>query len=220
MDKDVALALLGLSENDLSDEKVEKAWQDALQVNHPALHNDDDELCAHAEEQCNRINEAHDVLVKELQESNTPENQISEIATQAEDDLASETTEPTEAPEDNEKEPRRLAFECVIESDTPLLDTWKTSVAFSIFGLIGGMILWSAINNTELFVVQQFFYVQENLFAARMFELLFILINFAIYCVYAARVYTSFFKKHPCLRSSLVISFLNFAVGGVIFGAI
>ncbi len=274
MDKDVALALLGLSEDELSDEKIEKAWQDALQANQSDLHCDNEELRAQAEEQSKQINEAHEILKKELQESDVSENQSCEDASLAGEDPANDSESDTaddglggnnghrnsvdsnrsssssgnnisvkastpaelceskcsdnehlddsndestsespsdenaaeiKAPESGEEKPVQPDTECVIESKAPLLDTWKTSESFSFFGFVGGLILWGALGLVESRYMG--FFIGS-------------ILNFIIYCLYATRAYTTFFGKHPIIRSNYIASFFNFAVGGLIFGAI
>ncbi len=306
MDKDVALALLGLSEDELNDEKIEKARQDALQSNQSDLHCDNEELRTQAEEKCKQINEAHDVLKKELQESDVSENQACEDASLTEKDPANNSESKTldgtndancvqaeenqpvsekqknsndsksdtaddglggnnghrnsvdsnrsssssgnnisvkastpaglceskcsdnehlddsndestsespgtkntaeiKAPEGGEEKPVQPDTECVIESKAPLLDTWKTSESFSFFGFVGGLILWGALGFVESRYIG--FFIGS-------------ILNFIIYCLYSTRVYTTFFGKHPIIRSNYIASFFNFAVGGLIFGAI
>lgn len=63
MRRDVALALLGITEEHPSEERISKAYRAAIQMNHPDRYATNEQLRKHAEEQCKLINEAREVLV-------------------------------------------------------------------------------------------------------------------------------------------------------------
>ena len=66
MKRDVALALLGLSEDGLDAESITAAYKTAMRINHPDRYATNEQLRAHAEEQCKLINEARETLLSQL----------------------------------------------------------------------------------------------------------------------------------------------------------
>lgn len=104
--------------------------------------------------------------------------------------------------------------------EAPVLVTWKTSVGFSIFGLLGGpavfLIIWGAVALvTALFgdlagLDRQYIYPLIAFFTTA--------VVCALGVAYAAKFYPSYFGERPMLRSSKPISLCNLAFGGPIFG--
>ncbi len=106
--------------------------------------------------------------------------------------------------------------------ETPVLDSWKTSVGFSILGLLGGLVafvvIWQvSIVATALFgdlvgLERQYIYPLIAFFTTT--------VVCTLASAYAAKSYPSYFGEKPLLRSSKQISLCNFAFGGPVFGAL
>lgn len=120
--------------------------------------------------------------------------------------------------------PHDLAHEVRVDqsAEAPFLSTWKTSVGFSILGLISGPVAFLII-----WMIVGFFIGLAGDLLALDRQLVYPLVAFftaAIVCtvciVYAAVFYPSYFRKQPLLRSSKLASFFNFACGGPLFGAL
>lgn len=106
--------------------------------------------------------------------------------------------------------------------EAPVLGTWKTSVGFSILGLVGGLVGFLL---TQSLVVIPTALLGDLAGADRQTVYPFIaLFTTTIVCVfaiaYAVKIYPSYFGGKPVLRSSKVISLCNFASGGPVFGAL
>ena len=105
-------------------------------------------------------------------------------------------------------------------SGCPALDSWKTSVLFSIIGLVLSVAWMGVIGYIIAIVISLSLpslpsqYVFS--FAAPINGLMFQLVSL----VYAVAVYPSYFKKKPLIKSRRAISCLNFLFGGVIFGSL
>lgn len=110
-------------------------------------------------------------------------------------------------------------------NNLPALKNWKTSVGFSILGLIASkafqmilMVIFSVCIGfyAELFTgneaITMGFVALSNALA---------IITISIFAIaYIYIFYFSYFKTNPQITSSKVISFFNFFFGGVIFGAL
>lgn len=195
MRKDVALALLGLHENEPSEDRINEAYRAAVQLNHPDRYANNERLRAHAEEQCKLINQARDTLL-----NGTPDAETSTGCPKG--DHAEHQSEPHQGGRACES-PQKASW---IPSEAPVLDIWKTSTGFSILGIAAFSILTMVGSNSTggaswLFSVVQPVYVLAQL-------------------LYAAIVYPSFFSKKPKLKSNAAISFWNCAMGWFIFGPI
>lgn len=90
---------------------------------------------------------------------------------------------------------------------TPLFNTWKTSVLFSLLGLFAG-VLMPLLTLLPALIFGIFGYLVA------------MMVILGLQISYAAKVYPSYFTNKPMLRSSNAISFANFMFGGVIFGCI
>lgn len=88
--------------------------------------------------------------------------------------------------------------------NTPAIDNWKSAPLFSLLGATVGSMLEFLI----LSVVGAL--TNSTLGAPAAF--------FAIVSVYALIIYPSYFTPKPLIKSSRVISFLNYSVAGIVFG--
>lgn len=195
MRKDVALALLGLHENEPSEERINEAYRAAIQLNHPDRYASNERLRAHAEEQCKLINQARDTLLNGVQEpeSNAGRPEGSPVERQSEARQYGSTWKPPER-------------ESWIPSETPVPDMWKTSAGFSVLGVVAFAILSIVGSNstgTAAWIVTAV-------------QLAYVLVQL----LYATVVYPSFFTKKPKLKSNAAISFWNCAMGWFVFGPI
>lgn len=240
MKRDVALALLGLSVKGLDEARINAAYKSAMRISHPDRYANNEQLRAHAEEQCKLINEARDTLLRQLpkdksrtaqtgkaqnggngqdgyrQQKNQPRanKQAKEQTRQAERNERAEQTEHSKESKRNEEARHSGESEQTEQekkSATPVLDSWKTSKSFSVLGLVTAMTVIT---------------LEKSLtFGAYML----LGISFmALGVVYAAKIFPSLFGNKPGLKSNKGISFLNFFVpsvpmgvlGGIIFGCI
>ncbi len=96
----------------------------------------------------------------------------------------------------------------------PFLENWKTSVGFTILGLVAGLISYSSAATDPVLKIGNssfnFFIVLS------MASITFIVLSI----IYAAVIFPSLFSYKPLFKSSKVISFANGFFGGLIFGLI
>jgi len=102
----------------------------------------------------------------------------------------------------------------------PLLNTWKTSVGFSVLGVLVGfpfmVVLMILIAILPAFGI----YFLTGIDPQAIIPLLAPSIFYVLEIVYAAVFYPSYFTEKPKLKSSRIISLLNLVFGFVIFGVL
>lgn len=91
------------------------------------------------------------------------------------------------------------------EISIPVLDSWETSVSMSVLGAIVGTIVLSVVS----FIIGTTIGIDVSN-----------VIFSAIAIVYARGFYPSYFSTTPMVRNPRVISFLNLAFGGILFGSL
>lgn len=121
--------------------------------------------------------------------------------------------------------PPRPSFDYSPLRGYPVLRFWKTSVAFSILGVVANaMTAWAIAAIAFLILLPSFASGIESMLGALTTGLIVTMIAFIVYAalgiVYAAVFYRSYFTEKPRLTSSKAISFLNLFFGGIIFGCI
>lgn len=103
----------------------------------------------------------------------------------------------------------------------PVVANWKTSVGFSVLGVVASYVAWFALVaglSVGLAVaVGNASSVSYIGFLAGQVTICFVAV---LQIVYALVFYKSYFGEKPVLKSSKAISFANFLFGGVIFGAL
>lgn len=122
---------------------------------------------------------------------------------------------------DNDESPQRTS-ECEHKevSRHSVLDDWKTSVGFSILGLILA-ILWAGLGGIIVLIGVNFALPHLPANSAIGFASAINGLLYQIVClVYALVFYPSYFKNKPLIKSGRMISCLNFLFGNVIFGPI
>lgn len=87
----------------------------------------------------------------------------------------------------------------VAACDYPVIRNWKSAMFFSFLGIMTNCIIWELIAVTL-----------GPFFAA--------LIQTVLVVVYGAVFYRTYFTDKPLIRSCRTISFLNYAVSGILFG--
>lgn len=100
--------------------------------------------------------------------------------------------------------------------DCPAIKDWVAAPAFSLLGAFCWLIFWNIFNMVGTMTTVYMFEPNGTPPA----------IGFGVPAIaqailiifYAAVFYTSYFKEKPVLRSSKAISFMNYFMGGVIFG--
>lgn len=105
-------------------------------------------------------------------------------------------------------------------SGCPALDSWKTSVLFSILGLVlsfvwmgvAGCIIGIAISLSLPSLPNQYVFALGAPINGLIYQL--------VSLVYVVSYYPSYFKEKPLIKSRRAISCLNFLFGGVIFGSL
>lgn len=103
--------------------------------------------------------------------------------------------------------------------DAPVLQTWKTSVGFSVLGLLVGFPLLVSLGTLlaiPLMMLTGLSSTQRGTGGPELSGL----VGNVLMLVYALAVYPSYFSANPRLRSSKAISFANLMFGGLIFGLI
>mgnify|MGYP001667813824 CR=1 FL=1 len=196
MTKEVALALLGLDSNNLTEEAINEAYRAAVQLNHPDRFVMNERLRHHAEEQCILINEARSVLLNQTWTDRT------NFAARQPDQGCSSNANPSMSNISQDEDEDRASH----KSFSPLLDVWRTSAAMSVLGIVAFIIVF----NLESIVPF------GMMFFASLVRMIFMIVQF----LYALVVYPSYFGLKPKIRSCEAISFWNCAIGGMIFGPI
>lgn len=102
---------------------------------------------------------------------------------------------------------------------TPVLQTWKTSLGFSVLGWLVGFPLLMVLSLLIAMPLVVLFSMLTGLDSPQSGSPIVALVGNALMLVYAAKVYPSYFSEKPRLRSSKAISFANFMFGGLIFGS-
>lgn len=107
-------------------------------------------------------------------------------------------------------------------AQAPLLETWKTSLGFSILGGFASAIYFVLVFSAmvvAMALVASFMDLPDPIrFSLTAFTT--VVVAGISGTVYATLFYPSYFSEHPKLKSNRAISFLNFMFGTVIFGAI
>ncbi len=123
------------------------------------------------------------------------------------------------------------SFEVLNTSQVPVLETWKTSVGFSVLGAIVGfplvMLLMILLSSLVSFGMASGIGAAASMapelastVASALVTPIAAIIFYILTIVYATVFYPSYFGSKPKLRSSRAISFLNLTFGFVIFGAL
>jgi hypothetical protein len=100
--------------------------------------------------------------------------------------------------------------------DAPVLQTWKTSVGFSVLGLL----LAPPLMTIVAILPMMLFSMLTGASSPQSLSPIMVLIGNALMLVYAVKFYPSYFSGKPRLRSSKLISFANLMFGGLIFGSL
>jgi len=114
---------------------------------------------------------------------------------------------------------RSTGFHNPDHAPAPVLDTWKTSVGFSLLGFFVGfplLILVSLLAGSLLFLVALL--IVPTPLDDSLAMPLGVAAGWILQIIYAAKFYPSYFTEKPMLKSSKAISFANLMFGGVIFG--
>lgn len=123
------------------------------------------------------------------------------------------------------------SFEVLNTSQVPVLETWKTSVGFSVLGAIVGfplvMLLMILLSSLVSFGMASGIGTAASMapeltsaVASALVTPIAAIFFYILTIVYATLFYPSYFGSKPKLRSSRAISFLNLTFGFVIFGVI
>lgn len=104
-------------------------------------------------------------------------------------------------------------------SGKPLLDSWKTSVGFSVLGEVAFFICASLLAVVAAILVQTAFPGMANRNVTYISGPIVGIIFGIAEIIYAAVCYYSYFTDKPRVKSSKAVSFLNLFFGGIIFGA-
>lgn len=214
MRKDVALALLGLQPNELDPIRINAAYRNAMQMNHPDRFAQNERLRQHAEEQCKLINEARSVLLEGTWDSEPEAHTQGGRGPYGESssrDGRQTTATASKSPDTGndesatgDTEPAKEVSQPVKTSLAPLLDIWVTETSPAILGVIVNLVFYWIDN-----IMPSSMAVEASLI-----RLLFMLVQF----FYAIVVYPSFFSIKPKISSCSAVSFWNCTVGGFIFG--
>lgn len=217
MDRKTALAVLGLLESNPSVSQIKDAYRTSMRINHPDNYVNDEDLRKHAEEQCRLINEARDVLLS----SNIEENFYDSVQSKCEhenvnyNEAARENHAYQSSHQDasgnfHNNENATSSAANVGFSTTPLLDIWKTSIPYSVFGLFAISFYNSLFGGVG----------SVNMTSAGVgFLLLIYLAGVIVTIYYSAVIYPSYFGTRPKIKSVKFISFLNWFIGGPVFGS-
>lgn len=95
--------------------------------------------------------------------------------------------------------------------DAPALQTWKSSVGFSVLGLVVGfplLVTFSTLLAIPLMILVDFLTGNDALFAP-----LGAMTGNILMIIYAAKFYPSYFTEKPLLKSNRAISFANLMFG-------
>lgn len=236
--KDVALALLGLSDENPTDDEVNAAYKAAMQMNHPDRYASNERLRKHAEEQSKLINEAREVLLNGTWEHDFGRARSCDSSRTArgyarpEEDAASgdpwrhsegesakDGTEPKgssrsensqQRPAQNDDSSRRARQDGSGAVDSVPAPSFLDGWVTPIGASVAGY-LASRLISALIDAVPT-----EALGVAIVADI----VRRALFIVYALMFYPSLFTADPKARSNAVVAFLNFAVGNIIFGAL
>lgn len=123
----------------------------------------------------------------------------------------------TEATQSRTPEPEQTVF----PDDFPAIREWKTSIGFSILGIVASLLFWVVLLSLFGFLIES--YVGGRFRETTLGRLAGApagIVTYALCIIYVAVFYLSYFKNNPRITSSRAISFLNFFFGGVLFGAL
>lgn len=103
----------------------------------------------------------------------------------------------------------------------PALAQWKTSIGFSILGIVLPQIVYGfafmpAVTFLNLYTYDLLTWVALSSYVSVLWALVYGVLTL----LYAIIFYPSYFTEKPRVRSSKAISLLNFCFGGIVFGAI
>ena len=123
------------------------------------------------------------------------------------------------------------SFEVLNTSQVPVLETWKTSVGFSVLGAIVGfplvMLLMILLSSLVSFGMASGIGAAVSMapeltsaVASALVTPIAAILFYALSMVYATVFYPSYFGSKPKVKSSRAISFLNLTFGFVIFGVL
>lgn len=102
----------------------------------------------------------------------------------------------------------------------PALDSWKTSVLFSILGLVLSVVWMGVVGYIIGIVISLSLPSLPNQYVFALGAPINGLIYQLVSLVYVVAYYPSYFKEKPLIKSRRAISCLNFLFGGVIFGSL
>lgn len=209
MERAVALAWLGIASDSPTEEEISTAYRVAMRLNQPDNHIDNEDVRRYAEEQCKLISEAQDVLLKEYWQAGDGQtnhgNKSPHDAHNTHYGNGYHSSPIVEDEHDTEyvQQPTFHRAEGIFSS-APVLDIWKTSIAYSVAGMLTFSIVVLSMFLNPPWIIGASLHVSYSIF---MF-------------VYAVVIYPSLFTRKPKLKSNTAISFWNCAAGGFIFGAI
>ncbi|MDR1185645.1 MAG: hypothetical protein LBK67_12750 [Coriobacteriales bacterium] len=187
----------------------------------------------HEQERIERYAERYGIPIEEFYPPETPLNQESQNPTLQ--PLPQEQAHTFPPPQDMPQSPAYPMDDSASNEIAPVLQTWKTSVGFSVLGLFVGF--------PVLVIVSMLLTILLTLLASWLASLaagdivttiladalaprssgawpLLVIVGNSLMIIYALRVYPSYFTNKPVFKSSKVISFANFTFGPVIFGVL
>jgi hypothetical protein len=183
----------------------------------------------HEQGRIERYAEKYGIPVEEFYPTDTPPNQETQNPTQQ--PLPQEQVHTFPPPQDVSQSPMSPEDASALNETAPVLQTWKTSVGFSILGLLVGIPLLTAVSMLLAMLLRLLFIMLTSLVSSETATLvdaltagssgawpLLVFVENCLMIIYALKVYPSYFTDKPVFKSSKVISFANFAFGAVIFG--
>lgn len=238
LSREAALALLGLSGENPSEAEINAAYKAAMQMNHPDRYANNERLRRHAEEQSKLINEARDIMLSGAWARDFGGSWSSSSARAARGYARSEEGVTSDNPRCNsEDEPASEGFrpgssgkseasgQRATQNDNSsqgayrdgsettyaapslsFLDGWFTPIGASIAGYLTTHLLFALIDAAS----------SEALGVAALADIACRVLSIS----YALVIYPSFFTANPKIESNSAVAFLNFAAGGIVFGAL
>lgn len=119
----------------------------------------------------------------------------------------------TKKSEQRREETAAQATDQTASESMPAIEEWKPAPGFSVLGALVGS---PALAFAQLMVAAVVATVAGDFVGS----IVSLLLWFGIRAAYALVVYPSYFTSKPLVKSSKAISFLNYSVGWVIFGAL
>lgn len=242
MSRETALALLGLTAEELNPQAVKKAYRNAMQLNHPDRHRNNESLRKYAEEQCFRINEARDVLMREIEGIQTDCLSDSSGKASRQQASTSQSTSAESEPKQDEgssakgkgavREGAKDVRQCqdsssanddaggtdALSKGSFTLTSWKTSIGFSVLGVIAGFVLW-IVALTAMFVPMVMATgLTSPTYIGSLFGWIAMFMSDVVQFVYAIVLYQSYFRSKPLLKSNRAISFCNLLFSNFVIG--